>query len=64
MTVHEAFLEQDLIDLQNKNELLEKELELYKKALFTFVNWAEECDIGYDSLSNSDQYSEEIEQKI
>ncbi len=43
--------------------MTEKEkLELYKKALCLFVNWAEENDIGYDNIP-SDKHNEEIENK-
>lgn len=43
---------------------LEEKLELYKKALCVFVNWAEECDIGWDNFPDEiSKYSEEIEQK-
>ena len=43
---------------------LEEKLELYKKALCVFVNWAEECDFGWENIPNATaRYSEEIEKK-
>ena len=41
---------------------VEEKLELYKKALCLFVNWAEENDIGYDNI-NGDKYQEELDNK-
>lgn len=41
---------------------VEEKLELYKKALCLFVNWAEENDIGYDNIP-CDKYNEEIDDK-
>ena len=39
-----------------------EKLELYKKALCLFVNWAEECDFGWSNLPDETaKYSEEIE---
>lgn len=42
--------------MQKENEQLQQGLKLYKKALELFVNWADECDFGYDNLG--DLYSE------
>lgn len=42
----------------------EEKLELYKKALCVFVNWAEECDFGYDNIPDEyEKYKDELEQK-
>ena len=43
-------------ELEKENEQLKIDLKLYKKALELFVNWADECDFGYDNLG--DLYSE------
>lgn len=43
-------------------KLLQEHLQLYKKALCLFVNWAEENDIGYDNIP-SDKYFDEIDDK-
>ena len=41
-----------------------EKLELYKKALCLFVNWAEECGFGYDNIDDlSEKYKNELEEK-
>lgn len=43
---------------------VEEKLELYKKAFCLFVNWAEECDFGYDNLGDTYyEYKSELEEK-
>ena len=51
-----------------KAEKLAKEkgldlLEVYKTALNMYVNWCEECDIGYDNLPYEyEKYEEDVEE--
>ena len=48
--------------LKEENEQLKQELKLYKKALELFVNWADECDFGYDNLGDLySEYKDEVE---
>lgn len=48
--------------LKEENEQLKQGLKLYKKALELFVNWADECDFGYDNLGDLySEYKDEIE---
>ena len=36
--------------------------EVYKKALNLYVNWTEECDIGYDNFPDEyEKYEEDVE---
>lgn len=43
---------------------VEEELQLYKKALCLYVNWADECGIGYDNIPDlSLKYNDELERK-
>lgn len=46
----------EVLQILKENEQLKMDLKLYKKALELFVNWADECDFGYDNLG--DLYSE------
>jgi hypothetical protein len=45
-------IQEDVVKLRIENEKLKQELKLYKKALDLFVNWADECDFGYDNLGD------------
>ena len=48
--------------LKEENEQLKQGLSLYKKALELFVNWADECDFGYDNLGDLKyEYKDEVE---
>lgn len=39
-----------------------EKLDIYRKAFCLFVNWAEECDFGYDNLGElADKYEKELE---
>lgn len=50
------------VDFEKENEQLKIDLKLYKKALELFVNWADECDFGYDNLGDLySEYKDEIE---
>lgn len=49
-------------EMQEENEQLKQGLKLYKKALELFVNWADECDFGYDNLGDLySEYKDEVE---
>lgn len=51
-----------IVELEKENEQLKQGLKLYKKALELFVNWADECDFGYDNLGDLySEYKDEIE---
>ena len=51
-------------ELEKENKKLKERLELYKKAFCVFVNWAEECDFGYDNIPNEFvKYKDELEKK-
>lgn len=48
--------------VKEENEKLQQGLKLYKKALELFVNWADECDFGYDNLGDLySEYKDEVE---
>lgn len=50
--------------LKRENKKLKKDLERCKKALALYVNWAEECNFGYDNLEKlSKKYGKEIDDK-
>ena len=52
----------DIATLEQENEQLKIDLKLYKKALELFVNWADECDFGYDNLGDLKyEYKDEVE---
>ena len=53
MTVYKAFLEQDLLDLQNKNEQLEKQLTEAKEIIRELLEWEDRSDYG-EHLYQSD----------
>ena len=41
-----------------------EKLDLYRKAFCLFVNWAVECDFGYDNLGElADKYEKEFTEK-
>lgn len=43
-------------------KMYRNELRVYKKALELFVNWAEECDFGYDQIPDEyEKYKDVIE---
>ena len=52
----------DIATLEQENEQFKQGLSLYKKALELFVNWADECDFGYDNLGDLKyEYKDEVE---
>jgi len=45
-------------------ETMVEKLDLYRKAFCLFVNWAVECDIGYDNFRDlEDKYEKEFTEK-
>ena len=51
-----------IADLEKQNKKLQDRLELYKKAFCVFVNWADECDFGYDNIPDAyEKYKGELE---
>lgn len=51
-----------VLKILKENEQLKQGLSLYKKALELFVNWADECDFGYDNLGDLKyEYKDEVE---
>lgn len=61
--------EEENVKLKIKVEELKKmskseKLDLYRKAFCLYVNWAKECDFGYDNLIGiSEKYEKEFEKK-
>lgn len=52
----------EVLKILKENEQLKQGLSLYKKALELFVNWADECDFGYDNLGDLySEYKDEVE---
>ena len=38
-------------------------LEVYKKALYIYINWCDECGIGYDNLPEKyEKYEEDVKE--
>lgn len=52
----------EVLKVLKENEQLKEEVEVYKKALELYVNWADECDFGYDNIDDVYyKYKEELE---
>ena len=56
-----------MTNLEKAEKLAEEKgldlLDVYKKALYMYVDWCEECDIGYDNFPEEyEKYKKDVEE--